>query len=157
MTLMTRLVTRVLFALGAVLLPLAAMAEWASVSTRQVNVRSAPGASAAVEYQAWIYSPLKVLAKKGDWVKVSDFQNDMGWAYAPALSNAPAVVVKTAKANIRSGPGPKSKVVWEVERGYPFLLLERIWAWLHVKDDEEIDGWIHRSMVWGNLAATQGQ
>jgi len=148
---MQRLVASVLFALGVALLPLAVMAEWASVSTKQVNVRSAPGVSAAVEYQAWIYSPLQVLVKKGDWVKVRDFEKDAGWAYAPVLSDAPTVIVKTAKANIRNGPSPRSKVLWEVERGYPFLLVGQNGVWLHVKDDEEIDGWVHKTMVWGNI------
>lgn len=150
---MSRLVASVLFALGVALLPLLAFAEWASVSTKQANVREGPGVSRAVEYQAWIYSPLQVLTRKGEWVQVRDFEKDTGWVHNAALSDAATVVVKSEKANIRSGPGTKSPVVWQVDRGYPFLLVEQNGVWLHVKDDEDIDGWVNKAMVWGNIPA----
>ena len=53
-------------------------AEFVSVVKDGVNMRSGPATSNEILYQLPAGYPLKVLARKGKWLKVSDFENDKG-------------------------------------------------------------------------------
>jgi len=49
--------------------------------------------------------------------------------------------------NMRSGPGTKYKVTWELGDGYPLMVLKRSGEWLRVRDFEGSIGWIHKDVV----------
>ncbi len=54
----------------------------------------------------------------------------------------------TAKiANIRSGPGSKYEVLWQVEKYYPIIITGKKGNWYHFKDFEDDTGWVHKSLV----------
>ena len=62
---------------------------------------------------------------------------------------AAAMCVKTAKANIRSGPGVQYETIWEVYKYMPF---EKVGVsvsgnWYAVKDVDGDVGWIHKTLV----------
>ena len=62
----------------------------------------------------WLLSrgyPLQVIGKRGKWVKVRDFESDEGWVYRPLTSARPHHVVKASTANVRSGPGTRTRVI----------------------------------------------
>ena len=86
------------------LTPALAAAEILSVVPREANIRSGPGTDYEVIWKAAMYYPLKVAERDGDWVSIRDFENDEGWIHRSLLSDTPAVVVVTAKANLREGP-----------------------------------------------------
>lgn len=50
-------------------------------------------------------------------------------------------------ANIRSGPGTEHDILWQVERYYPILVLEKKGKWLRFKDFENDQGWIHANLI----------
>jgi len=50
-------------------------------------------------------------------------------------------------ANIRSGPGTDHDILWNVEKYYPFLVIERSGPWYRFRDFEGDEGWIHKSLV----------
>jgi SH3-like domain-containing protein len=60
---------------------------------------------------------------------------------------AERLAVSAADANIRSGPGPNQDVLWKVEKYYPIEVFETSGMWLHFKDYEGDNGWIHKSLV----------
>jgi SH3-like domain-containing protein len=64
-------------------------------------------------------------------------------------SAAPAqrLTVGASIANIRSGPGTKHEVLWQVERYYPIDVIEKSGNWYLFKDFEGDKGWIHQSLV----------
>lgn len=62
-------------------------------------------------------------------------------AFAERLSVAPSV------ANIRSGPGTKYDVLWQVAKYHPILVLKKTGTWYHFRDFEDDKGWIHKSLV----------
>ncbi|MBI4656040.1 MAG: SH3 domain-containing protein [Elusimicrobia bacterium] len=131
------------------LLPLGIYAEMMSVATRKANVRKGPDGNNEILWEAWIYTPFKIIDKEGMWYKVTDFEDDAGWVHSSALSGAPSVIVNSEKAYIRKGPGSEYQAVWMLERGYPLKFIKQKGNWYHVSDGEEIDGWIHKSVVWG--------
>jgi SH3-like domain-containing protein len=65
----------------------------------------------------------------------------------PAGYAAERMAVSAADANIRSGPGPNQDVLWKVEKYYPIEVFETSGVWLHFKDYEGDNGWIHKSLV----------
>mmetsp|Transcript_18341 Transcript_18341/g.8537 ORF Transcript_18341/g.8537 Transcript_18341/m.8537 type:complete len:111 (+) Transcript_18341:487-819(+) len=83
----------------------AVAADYVSVKNDDVNLRSGPDTKYSVLYALPSGYPLKVLSKKGKWLKVSDFENDQGWIYAPLVSDTRYCIVKVKEGNVRSGPG----------------------------------------------------
>lgn len=53
-------------------------------------------------------------------------------------------------ANIRSDAGTSSEVLWQVEKFHPFLILEKKGQWRRVRDFENDEAWIHKSLL-GNV------
>ncbi|MDH3328961.1 MAG: SH3 domain-containing protein [Desulfobulbaceae bacterium] len=49
--------------------------------------------------------------------------------------------------NMRSGPGTKYKVMWELGNGFPLIVLKRSGQWLRVRDFEGTIGWIHKNVA----------
>jgi SH3-like domain-containing protein len=55
--------------------------------------------------------------------------------------------VKADIANIRAKPDIGADTLWQVEKYYPLLILEKKDAWYRFKDFEGDVGWIHQSLV----------
>lgn len=124
-------------------------AEMLSVSARQANVRSGPGADYEVVWRAARYYPLEILDSDGAWVMVSDYENEEGWISSSLLAAVPAVVVVSEKANVREGPGLDYEVLWEVDKQYSLKVLGSEGNWYKVSDGGELTGWIHKTVTWG--------
>lgn len=131
-----------------------AVAEMLSVNSESVNLRSGPGTNYDVRWEYGKGFPLQVISRKGDWVKVSDFEKDSGWIFKPLLSAKGHMIVKVfknqnKKINIRSGPGTKYKIVGKAYYGVVFETLEQQSGWAKVKHETGLVGWIKRSLLWG--------
>ena len=57
------------------------------------------------------------------------------------------MAVKVDTANIRAQPDQQSDTLWQVEKYYPLLILEKKESWYRFKDFEGDVGWIHGSLV----------
>ena len=68
------------------------------------------------------------------------------FCYSP-VNAASRLSVKAGIANMRSGPGTKYEVLWQVEKFHPFMLVEKKGKWLRVKDFEGDSAWLHNSLV----------
>ncbi len=51
------------------------------------------------------------------------------------------------KINMRSGPGTKYKVLWELGKGFPLKVLKRSGEWSRVSDFEGSIGWVHKGVI----------
>jgi len=120
-----------------------------SVAAEQANVRSGPGAEYDVVWAAARYYPLEVLDRDGNWLQVSDHENDDGWIYGSLLAAVPTVVVITKKANVREGPGIDYESLWVLDKDYSLKVLVVEGDWIKVTDGGEVTGWIHKSVAWG--------
>ena len=66
---------------------------------------------------------------------------------ADAAAQSQRMAVASEVANIRSGPSAKSEVLWQVERYYPLLVIQKKDPWYRFKDIDGHQGWIHKSML----------
>ena len=130
------------------------LAKMVSVVGDNVNLRSGPGTKYSVKWKYGSGFPLKVVQEKGGWLKVEDFEGDIGWLYQKLTSRTGHMIVKVhknqnKKVNIRSGPGTKNKVVGKAYYGVVFRTIKQQNGWAHVKHDSGLEGWIKRSLLWG--------
>ena len=65
----------------------------------------------------------------------------------PAL----ALCVKSARANLRSGPGTRFSKTWEVFKYMPFRHLKRKGLWIKVGDVDGDTHWIHSKLVTSSI------
>ncbi len=65
---------------------------------------------------------------------------------APALA-LERMAVKSSTANLRSGPGTKYEVLWQVEKFHPLLIIEKKGVWYKIKDFEGDMAWVHSSLL----------
>jgi uncharacterized protein YgiM (DUF1202 family) len=63
------------------------------------------------------------------------------------LVQAEHLAVSANIANIRSGPGTKHDVLWQVEKYYPIEPIEKKGKWYHFRDFENDEGWVHESLI----------
>ncbi|WP_417912687.1 SH3 domain-containing protein [Candidatus Electronema sp. TJ] len=122
-------------------------AEFMSVVKDGVNLRSGPDASSEVFFQLPAGYPLQVIERKGDWINVSDYENDKGWVSASLVSITPYVIVKAERGNIRSGAGPDQPQVGKVVRDVILKKLDQQGDWIKVSHPQ-LTGWIHKQLVW---------
>ncbi len=60
---------------------------------------------------------------------------------------AERLAVKVPKANVRSGPGTKYEILWQVERYYPVVVVKKAGQWVLFRDFEKDEGWIKKSLL----------
>ena len=126
----------------------AASAERLAVSAPVANIRSGPGTSHALLWKVEKYFPIRVIEKSGEWYHFEDFEGDKGWVHQSLVSNISTVVTKNDECNIRSGPGTSHTIIFTVEKGIPFKVLEREGSWIHIEHADGDKGWIYESLVW---------
>ena len=125
-----------------------------SISGDIINMRSGPGEKYKVQWELGKGFPLRVLARKGNWLKVTDFEGDTGWVYKKLTSNSSHLIVKVhknkkKKVNIRTGPGTNYRIVGKAYYGVVFKTLKRGKGWVKVRHENGLTGWIKRSLLWG--------
>ena len=122
--------------------------ERLSVTAGIANMRSGPGTKYDVLWQVEQYHPVIIVEKKGDWYKIKDFENDAAWLHKSLLSKIKGVITIKDKCNIRSKPDTKSQVLFTVEKGVPFKVLERKGNWIKIEHADGDVGWIYKTLVW---------
>jgi len=60
---------------------------------------------------------------------------------------AERLAVKAQVGNVRSGPGQKYEVLWNVEQNHPIEIIEKKGEWCRFRDFEGDQGWIHQDIV----------
>jgi SH3-like domain-containing protein len=123
--------------------------EMVSVQQDEVNLRAGAGTQ---HEPLWVLSrgyPLQVTGRKGQWLRVRDFENDTGWIFRPLVGKQPHHVVKSAVANVRSSPSPRSRIVGKVTRGEVLQTLERRAQWVKVDQEGGLRGWVASRLLWG--------
>ena len=124
-------------------------AQMVSVARDKVNMRSGPGLSYSILWELGQGYPLQVIDRKGGWLKIKDFENDVGWIHAKLVNNKAHLVVKKQRINIRSKPGLTSRVLGKAEYGEVLRTLKQSNGWVQVKRESGLTGWVKRDLVWG--------
>ena len=131
------------------LLPCLSFAQTVSVKKDNVNVRSGPGTEFPVAMELFQGYPLKVLDKKGDWLKITDFENDKGWIFSALVVPGNTVIVNGKKSiNMRSKPNTSASIVASVDRGVVLTKVSTQGKWVKVKHSQGTVGWIYSPLLW---------
>ncbi len=143
-----------LLALTFSFFPHTVSAKMVSVKNDGVNIRTGPGRNFEVKWEYGKGVPLKITKSKGNWYKIKDFENDIGWIYKPLTSSTSHMIVKANRnknkqINIRKGPGTNYEVVAKAYYGVVFKTLEQKKGWAKVEHDSGTIGWVKRSLLWG--------
>ena len=125
-----------------------ATAERLAVAVPVANIRSGPGTTYDVLWQVEKYHPLSILKKSDPWYQFRDFEGDQGWIHKSLIGKISSIITKKEKSNIRSGPGTNFKILFTVEKGIPFKVVNRRDSWIHIQHADGDKGWIHNSLVW---------
>jgi SH3-like domain-containing protein len=125
-----------------------AFAQRLTIKADVANIRSGPGQKYDILWQVEKFHPIKVINKNGKWYHFRDFEGDEGWVHASLVGKIPAVITKSDKCNVRSGPGTGYKIKFTVEKGIPFRVLKRQKKWLYVRHADGDKGWVHTSLLW---------
>lgn len=125
-----------------------ALAERLSVSSRIANIRSGPGTTHEILWKVESYYPILVIKKSGSWINFRDFEGDEGWIHTSLVDKTPTVITVKDTCNVRTGPGTNHDVIFTVEKGIPFLILDRQKSWIKIQHADGDRGWIHKSLVW---------
>jgi SH3-like domain-containing protein len=123
--------------------------EMVSVDRDVVNLRSGASTSAPVLFELGKGYPLEVTSRKGQWLKVRDFENDKGWIYRPMVGKKAHLVVKANVANVRSAPSTRSRILGKVQYGELLRTLEHRSKWVRVERESGSKGWVSRGLLWG--------
>lgn len=124
-------------------------AETVSVLKDGANVRTGPSTTDQVAMELFQGYPLKVLEKKGDWIKISDFENDTGWISKTLVGPGNTVIVNAQKTiNMRSEPSTTATIVANIERGVVLTKISAKGDWVKVKHAKGTEGWISKSLLW---------
>lgn len=130
-------------------MPVDALAEERlSVISGIANMRSGPGTEDTVLWQVEQYHPVIVIEKKGNWYRVKDYENDMAWLHNSLLGKVDSVITVKDKSNVRSKPDTKSSILFTVDKGVPFKVLEKKGSWIKIQHADGDVGWIHNSLIW---------
>jgi len=128
---------------------LTATAQNVSVKKDNVNVRTGPGTNFPVYMELFKGYPLKVQQTKGDWLQVSDFENDKGWIFSSLVTPGKTVIVNGKKSiNMRTKPSTNATVVASVDRGVVLTKLSTEGKWTKVKHSQGTVGWIYNPLLW---------
>ncbi|MFT3801409.1 MAG: SH3 domain-containing protein [Burkholderiaceae bacterium] len=138
----------VMLAFGGMASGAASARDMVSVDGATANMRSGPGTGYRAEWSLAHGYPLRVVGRQGNWLKVSDFEKDVGWVHRSLLGNKPHHVVKASVANIRQRPTTRSPIVGRLQRGEVVETLGRQPGWIRVSADGS-KGWVASDLLWG--------
>lgn len=129
--------------------PLASAREMVSIAGGEVNMRSGPGTRYKPQWALARGYPLAVTARKGNWLKVRDFENDQGWVLRSLTNRTPHRIVKAPVANLRSAPSTRARIVAKAVYGDVLRTLENRGNWVKVRLKPGITGWMAKRLAWG--------
>lgn len=123
--------------------------EMVSVAKPEINMRTGAGTHYPTLWRLDHGYPLEVIRTQGNWLKVRDFEKDVGWVYRPLVSNAAYVIVKSGSANVRRAPTLNARILGKAEYGEVMRKLERRNNWVKVQRKGGTKGWVARNLLWG--------
>ena len=129
--------------------PMVNAREMVSVDRPKINMREGAGKEFDAVWSLEKGYPLQVTGRRGNWLKVRDFENDRGWVYRPLVDKTPHYVVKAAVANIRRAPSGSARIVGRAEKGEVLRTLGHRNGWVQVAPESGANGWVARRLLWG--------
>ena len=119
-----------------------------SVKAGIANMRSGPGTKYEVLWQVEKFHPFMLVEKKGNWMRVKDFEGDSAWLHKSLVAKTSTVITTRGDCNVRNKPSTKGQIVFTVEKGVPFKVVKRKGNWIRIEHADGEVGWIYKKLVW---------
>lgn len=123
--------------------------EMVSVSRSRINMRAGPGTGHEATWMLSRGYPLMVIGRQGGWLKVRDFENDVGWILKSLTGGVPYHIVTARVANLRAKPDERSRALGQAVYGEIVKTLEKRKGWVQIQRENKMKGWIARRLLWG--------
>lgn len=123
--------------------------EFVSIKGKTVNVRAQPNTRSATQWELGSGYPLQVQQRKGQWLKVRDYEASLGWVHAPLTSKTPHRVVTARSANLRASASGNAKIVGKLQQHEIVRTLQNSGTWAQVKTSSGKTGWVAKNLTWG--------
>ncbi|RYY66496.1 MAG: peptide-binding protein [Comamonadaceae bacterium] len=120
-----------------------------SIARENVNMRAGAGTRSEALWGLSRGYPLEVVGRRGNWLRVSDFERDKGWVLRSLTSRTPHHVVKARVANLRAAPTARSRIVGKALHGEVLRTLGKRSGWVQVRDTGGRSGWVASRLLWG--------
>lgn len=132
----------------------AVAADMGSIADDDINMRSGPGLEHAVVWKLDSGFPVEILATKGEWLQVRDFEDSTGWVHKKNVARTPHMIVKANKGvdhqiNVRKEPATDGAIVAKASYGVVFKTLEKKNGWVKVEHGQGVTGWVDGRLLWG--------
>lgn len=123
--------------------------SFVSIDKEMIEIRKGPSVNSSVVMEVFKGFPLKILQKQGQWLYVSDFEQDAGWVQSHDVTTCNTVIVSSQQgAKMMSGPSLNSQLKARVERQVILRKLAEERGWVKVIAGEGTSGWIKSSLLW---------
>lgn len=123
--------------------------DFVSIKGASVKVRAQPSTRSATLWEMGSGYPLQVTQRKGQWLRVKDYESTLGWVFAPLTHPSPHMVVTARTANLRAGPGTQHRSVGQLNQHEVVKTLKKSGSWAQVQREGGQKGWMARNLAWG--------
>jgi len=123
--------------------------QMVSVSRDETNVRTGPGTRFSATWSLMRGFPLRVIARRGLWLNVIDFEGDRGWVFRPLVGLTPHHIVAAKAATLRARPSTRSRMLGTLAYGDILRTLGAHAGWVRVRAARGKTGWVARRLLWG--------
>ncbi|MDA7417563.1 SH3 domain-containing protein [Xenophilus arseniciresistens] len=130
-------------------LPAAYAQQMVAAARDGVMLRAAASQRAEARWSIDKGYPLRVLSRKGAWLRVSDFEGDRAWVLSSRTNRQAHMVSKASALNVRATPNTRARVVARAGYGDVLRTMERRGDWVKVRTKAGRVGWVSRKLVWG--------
>lgn len=125
--------------------------RFASIKTKQANMRSGPGLRYPIE---WVYLkkglPVEIIADFENWRLVRDWEGTEGWIHVQMLYGKRMARVMGVERILRKRPNENARPIAKIESGVIGLIEKCPRASKYCKlDVKGYKGWLKRDEFWG--------
>ena len=125
--------------------------RFVTLKASRVNMRAGPGKDYPIKWQYQRRGlPLKVVGEFDVWRKIEDHDGEEGWIHVNMLSIRRMALIMDTTVRIREEDNEASAVVAVAEQGVVMELQQCRGVWCQVSNDQ-VQGWLPRSSLWGLL------
>ncbi len=128
---------------------IAIAADFISIGRDTVNIREKPTTDSARLWELSRGYPLQVEQREGEWLKVRDYEETLGWVLGSLTSKTAHRVINSTNVNLRSGPATNTRRMGKLDKDEIVQTLENQGEWTKIKRSNGTVGWVAKRFTWG--------
>lgn len=129
---------------------LAQAIEYRSIEVPAAILYDSPSQKGKKLYLIKAQTPVEVVVRLGEWIKVRDAEGTLAWIEGKLLSERRTLVVTAPRADLRQADKPDAAVLLELDKWVGLDWLEPAApGWVKVKHRDGVTGYMRATQVWG--------